>query len=293
MKFKIISEEIKSILKQIIYKFYIIISTIGNNGIPILEENWDNLIILDCCRYDAFRIVYEKMNIKGRLEYRISKGTNTESFLLGNFPFKYDNIVYVTGNPCVTRVLRGKVYKIINVWKRMPHPHPSLVYEAALLALKKYPSKKLIIHFVQPHGPYSDGIGEFKLVHGKIKCKVDEKTLVDWPYIGCKVIDVSNLIRGYVRDLKLVMFYVKKLIDFLPGRTVVTADHGEAFGEKFGPLGLLRIYGHPAGIRIEPLVKVPWLVIEPKEKAEHVNLDKELIKICILNLKLLGRLEAK
>ena len=44
---------------------------------------------------------------------------------------------------------------------------------------------------------------------------------------------------------------VERLKEQLPGRVILTADHGEAFGEY-------RLYGHGAGLRIEGLVKAPW-----------------------------------
>jgi len=77
------------------------------------------------------------------------------------------------------------------------------------------------------------------------------------------------------------MPYVKKLVDILPGRTVVTADHGEAFGEKIHPLIPIRVYGYPSEIRIPTLVKVPWLIISPEEKEpkDPKDLRKELAKV--------------
>ena len=41
----------------------------------------------------------------------------------------------------------------------------------------------------------------------------------------------------------------------LPPRTVITADHGEAFGE-------CGIFGHPPGLLLPELIEVPYLTIE-------------------------------
>jgi hypothetical protein len=42
-----------------------------------MQEDWDNLIILDACRYGAF----ERNNtIPGALEYRFSRGSMTGEF---------------------------------------------------------------------------------------------------------------------------------------------------------------------------------------------------------------------
>ena len=60
--------------------------------------------------------------------------------------------------------------------------------------------------------------------------------------------------KAYAENLKFVLEYLKKLICNLQGKIVITADHGEAFGEK----GVL---GHPYGVHIRELVEVPWFTV--------------------------------
>jgi len=55
----------------------------------------------------------------------------------------------------------------------------------------------------------------------------------------------------------------------LAGKTVVTADHGQAIGERFRPVPI-RYYGHPAGVYADPLVTVPWLVDNRGDRKEIV-----------------------
>jgi len=68
----------------------------NTEGTYIFDENWDNLIILDACRYDSFSKYNE---YDGELQYRISRGSSTKEFLRGNFqgPNHYDT-VYCSGN---------------------------------------------------------------------------------------------------------------------------------------------------------------------------------------------------
>ena len=42
---------------------------------------------------------------------------------------------------------------------------------------------------------------------------------------------------------------------------MITADHGELFGEWVGPLPA-PIYGHTPQLRAEPLIKIPWFVVD-------------------------------
>ncbi|MCQ6254055.1 hypothetical protein [Methanocaldococcus sp.] len=294
----------------------------NNDGIYIFNEQWDNLIILDACRYDIFKEEFKNRKTKGKLEYRISRGTDTPSFLMENFNSKekYNDIIYLSTNPYVEKLLKGKFYKIVSVWKecldkRYTGVPPKILYEYAVYYMKKYSNKKLIIHFTQPHSPYPNGTGEtyakeftsafLKEKIFKLRYKLDNNYYVEtWPYIGLKTLKVDKLKEGYRENLKLDIPYIKKLINILPGRTIVTADHGEAFGERLHPLLPIKVYGHPPNVRIPALVKVPWLIVEEDEKTPPDDFEKEffeikkkfeknedkIIKNAIKNLKLKGKL---
>lgn len=266
-----------------------------NNGSYILKESWDNLIILDACRYDLFEKVFRERKIKGKLECRISRGAETRTFLLENFGIgTFSDTIYITANPFVDKLLRGKFYKIISLWdKGWSEKHctvlPSTVYKYALATIQKYLDKKLIIHFIQPHYPYitapqiDDGsLTELRnsiLQHRKAEVRPPEDSLFQLSSMHFYTkIDADVHWQSYEENLNLVMSYVEKLIDFLPGQTVVTSDHGEAFGEKIHSLIPIRVYGHLPKIRIPALVEVPWLIIEPEEK-EPKNIEKEISRI--------------
>ena len=89
-------------------------------------------------------------------------------------------------------------------------------------------------------------------------------------------IDKKMLIRAYLDNLLWVMGYVKKLISILPGKIVVTADHGDSFGERLKKFPI-EIYGHPPFLHFEQLIKVPWLEVEGK--GNKVAILKELARL--------------
>jgi len=270
-----------------------------NTGTYVLNEDWNNLIILDACRYDVFK---EVNTIEGILEYRISRGTSTPEFLEENFNgrFSLRDIVYITANPWVQKLCRGK-FKIINVWAEgwdyeLGTVPPSTVYDYAVDAIQKYPEKRVIIHFMQPHLPFVNKntcrafnqevkrilgldidvstlikVGENPLTY---RNRAVKKLLID----GYKIEGIRDImIKGYRENLKLTLPYVEKLVGLLSGRTVVTSDHGEAFGEKLHPLIPLKIYSHREKTRIDSLVKVPWLIVDAD--GEHVFTEEEEAKI--------------
>jgi len=243
-----------------------------------MEEDWDNLIILDACRYDMFR---ETNDLPGVLEYKISRGSCTKEFLLENFgKTKYYDTVYITGNPLVDYWVSGCFYKVIPVWKdgwdeEYGTVLPRTMVEYSLKIQAEYPDKRLIIHFVQPHFPFIGekarneignhrGIGTRSMAMGVNEEIYDEKPGV-WELLKKRKIKAEILWDAYKDNLQTTLPYVKELVDRLRGKTVVSSDHANLFAERIPPL-FCRFHGHPCYIHTKNLTKVPWLVIESNDR---------------------------
>ncbi len=239
------------------------------NGVEILSERWDNLILLDACRFDAFKAAIQNRPLGGTLESKTSLGTDTPSFLRKNFRGKfYDDIVYVTANPQVDKCLKGHFHKIVQVWRtdwdlETRTVLPEAVVRRAAEASSNYPDKRLIIHFMQPHFPY---LGLRTI--GKIWGFSFGLGIKAYPAYGglwyglFRDLGYRSLRNYYLMGLTRALDAVANLLPLLPGRTIITADHGEAFGEhihRFIPIGVMK---HPPGVRIRELVTVPWYSIE-------------------------------
>ncbi|MCJ7450367.1 MAG: hypothetical protein MUP58_01360, partial [Candidatus Nanohaloarchaeota archaeon QJJ-9] len=150
---------------------------IPHDGVKVVDEEWDYLIILDACRYDIFKEVNE---IEGELKKKTSRGSTTIEFLNRNFTDYYDDIVYISGNgfvnpfdiheenyqrenfdsskhfyKVVPTYLEEENYEYDNVGLK-----PEAVIDKALEAEERFPEKRKIIHFMQPHTPF---IGEYQL----------------------------------------------------------------------------------------------------------------------------------
>ncbi|ASJ08346.1 hypothetical protein A3L11_03505 [Thermococcus siculi] len=264
----------------------------GNPGESIFSEEWDQLIILDDCRFDFFEAGFRERNLPGKLGWKFSLGSWTGEFLIKNFPEeKYEDMVFITSNPFVDKYLSGKFHAIISVWKtgwdeRYQTVPPRAVYDAAVKALKSYPGKKLIVHFLQPHHPYfvlkfgdrtmrviRDSISE-----GRLKMDTVQNEPLNELYLSpiYGQFHIRKLIWAYRENLRAVMPYVELLLHRLRGRTVVTADHGELFGEQVTRLLPIKVYGHGIG-RNANLIKVPWWVIDDEDR-EKLRSKKEITK---------------
>lgn len=247
----------------------------NSSGDDVIEEDWDNLLILDACRFDMFE---ERNTIEGKLETRTSKGSSTVEFLRGNFRGRdLKDTVYLTANPQYTWNIDGveaDFFKVIDLWEEDEYwddeyntVRPEKVTEKAKEVAEEHPDKRLIVHFMQPHYPFiaSDSA-------------VEDQKLSNYFW--------HNLMRGntelpkedvwdlYNQNLENVLPEAKDLVESLNGRTVVTSDHGNFVGERASPFPV-REWGHPIGIYDEKLVKVPWLVIDSDERKQITSEEKE------------------
>jgi hypothetical protein len=292
------NEYISTYFKNFVVRGLFYQRIIGNKGIYVMEEDWDNLIILDACRYDMF----EKINdIKGTSEFRISRGSNTNQFLNENFKNKsFLDTVYVTANPMVNYQVQNSFYKIIPVWKNgwsddFETVLPETMLKYSLDANMNYPFRRLIIHFMQPHYPFIDFEIRKKIgYHEGIKSRnyfleegdTNHTTQVIWNLLKNGNVDKETVWLAYEENLKIVLKYVKKLIFELEGKTIITSDHGNLFGEWLYPFPI-KEYGHYKNIFIENLIKVPWFIINKSNRKTISNNHSEELKIknAIRNIK--------
>jgi len=250
-------------------------------GVDVFEEDWDNLILLDACRYDEFAT---RHSLSGRCESRQSLGSCSAQFVRGNLDGRtLHDVVIVTANAWYEKVRAEQpgfeVHDLVVV-EEADDPNdrkqrfvdagrggwvdPSRVTERARAVNEQYPNKRLLVHYHQPHTPYigPTGVEYF----GELPFKFA------WNSDG--VIDVSDdiLRTAYRENLDIALTQVGALLPGLTGKTVVSADHGELLGDRRFPLYvpgfgcLRRRYGHPCGIYIDQLTKIPWFVVEAEER---------------------------
>jgi hypothetical protein len=241
-------------------------SEYNSEGIDVFEEDWDNLIILDACRYDAFEKLH---SIDGELKSKTSRGSMSREFARGNFSDKsLTDTVYVSANFCFPEMyeeLNTELHEFIPVHYDMPDlptARPESVTEEALHANERFPNKRLIVHYMQPHWPYIGASAErieqpddHHGMHSTIKSN------------GLSRRDVLSL---YKENVELVLSEARQLVNAFSGKTVITADHGELLGERQRPIPV-RNYGHPSGVYVDELVTVPWHICNYEERKSIVS----------------------
>lgn len=252
-----------------------------DSPVDIMEEDWDNLLILDACRYD----IYKDINyLDGELKPVVSHGSHSRAFMQGNFRSKeLHDTVYVTANPHASKISNDVFYTVVNVlesWDdKIETVHPETVMEEALDAIHEYPNKRLIVHFMQPHQPPIGPMAD------KIRKKIDLKGYpttdnTDNVRSGIKLWDAvkegdvsqPEMLQAYQESLEIVLGYCNELNDEIDGKTIITADHGEMLGERILSVSG-RKYGHPHGIDTRELKIVPWHIIESGSRRDIIRED--------------------
>lgn len=230
----------------------------GPTGVDVVEEEWDNLLILDACRYDEFERAYrERDSLDGDLRCVRSRAPYTNEFLRRNFGSRrLHDTVYVTSSPHVHKSNRGEVgeidddfHAIRHVW-RQDH-HPSTLTDAAIEAAETFPHKRLVFHYIPPHWPFFGPTGEELFGDCDYPAPWEELTS------GEESLPLDRLRVAYRENLDIALDHVERLLPELDGKTVITADHGQLLGDREFPVPV-RGYGHP-GLRVPELVEVPWL----------------------------------
>lgn len=210
----------------------------------IFDYEWDNLIILDACRFDLFN---EVTGVEG---YRYTLASGTKQYLQANFSEgNFEDIVYISDNP---HIHNSKFNELTGrnpeeVFETVFHSYlgeedkrfyTSSVAEDARTAQKLFEDERKIIHFLLPHMP-----------------TISEKSNIDWRNAERKEYSSDEVWKGYTENLNFVLEEVRDLANDLEGKTLITSDHGNLFNSN-------GVYGHTTNLPIEGLRKVPLCNLE-------------------------------
>jgi len=240
----------------------------------ILDHDWGTLIIIDACRADLFAEVAAESDLFSHWQEMRSVASSTPEWLQRTFEESHGEIVYVAGNAMVSQHRKNCFHELIESWREGYDPDTSIiapkqVTKDALQAFEKYPNKRLIIHYVQPHYPFIDypELQYAKLSFDPIFESVHSENEFHDVWEALEAGDVSKALvwEGYKHNLEVVVDEVKKLIHKIDDKIVLTSDHGNMLGGRSWPFPI-KTYGHPGYLRIKDLIKVPYCAFDGKRK---------------------------
>lgn len=211
-----------------------------DQAVHVMDEDWDTLIVLDACRADFFEETVD-VNRFDAYSRVVSLGSHSSEWTRKNFQNEsFEDTVYISANPHTTLLANNTFHELIEVWKEYDvSPNqidPTEMVTIAKRANERYPNKRLIIHFMQPHGT------------GKL------------------ISEAENRIELYRATIPAVTDIVVELAAQIDGKTVITADHGELFTS--GVRAKLGINKHKSRLRFPSLVEVPWAEINNGQRRD-------------------------
>jgi hypothetical protein len=249
----------------------------NENGVDLFGADWDNLYILDACRYDIFEKI---QNLPGELSSQESRGSTTPEFLRANITGKdLRDTVYVTAQPQIHNHddIDHSFYRVIDVWEEdwdveLGTVLPEDVAERAIEVAEQYPNKRLLVHFMQPHYPFIGETGRRRFNYNKTGVGPqtrDGGSEKFWDTVGTKINDVPEAViwKAYEENLRLVLTHVERLLTDINGRSIVTSDHGEMIYEHAWPVPVIT-NGHPGQLYVPELTRVPWHVYTNGDRRE-------------------------
>ncbi|MFC7070542.1 hypothetical protein [Halobaculum lipolyticum] len=231
------------------------------SGRSVFSEPWDVCVILDACRADELERLsgsYDWLGPVGRFPSLASCTWNWVPETVAATPAStLRETEYVAANPFPEELTEPGTFAAVDpvyayAWDDdRGTVLPRAVTDAAIRRWREGPPERLVVHYVQPHVPFltedASALGEENFSH-------DAESVRDaWDRVTAGELDRAVAVDRYRRTLETVLADVDLLLSSIDAdRVVVTADHGEAFGES-------GLYGHPQGIDLPCLTRVPWV----------------------------------
>jgi hypothetical protein len=249
-----------------------------------------------------FSQCYKEFFPTAKLEKALSPACWTREWAIKTFTSKHEDIIYISGNPNINSYMKmtdgGFTFdskkhfsKIIDVWDfgwsdKLGTIPPSNINKSFHKWYLKYPKKRFILHYNQPHGPWISIGGEPKKL-SEMKTMINEvnvnnKNSYSFPRKILRKLppalwwELRKILRikskskeeefyrihgkkgmkvAYLNDLKLVLKYVKILTESISGNWLITSDHGELLGENGW-------FGHPRNSKIKVQRYVPFMELK-------------------------------
>jgi len=256
----------------------------SKQGQSIWNEDWDLLVILDGCREDWMNTVTDEYSFIQSVDSIWSIGGHSREFIENTFingpDQEIQNTAYITANHFADDVSNLDFEIFENVNKKSyegdyPVAPAHVVTDRAITIGRENNINRVVIHYMQPHKPFfhqnnergdifmDDWSVDMNLYHSYFNNKVSKQDIHE----------------GYTDNLRYVLDEVSILLNnFDAQNTVITADHGNAVGERF-------LWDHISGVQHPVIRKVPWIetsakdnmIIKPSDYAD-IELDEDEIE---------------
>lgn len=243
-----------------------------NHGEFVFDHDWDVLIVLDACRVDALEAVAPDYDWLGPVGSMESRASHSREWMQENFVGKYAmekaRTAHVTWNAFSDyELVEDEWAELVEVWRyrwddELGALHPRWMTDAGIATWRETDAERFILHYMQPHVPYRTIDGHDALPH-ELVGEIDVGRTTIWDLLRAGDVSHDEAWDAYLDNLRWVLDDLAVLrMNLDAEKAILTADHGECFGE-WG------LYGHPDGVRIRPLINVPWVDIQAEDTVSY------------------------
>lgn len=239
-------------------------------GQNVFDRDWDLLVILDACRVDLMQEVLSTNDFEfvGNFDTHISPASASNPWMKRTFTEdrreEMAETAYITGNPFSDWQLTDDEFALLDeVWRDSwdgdaGTVRPRALTDRAISAGRNGCHQRTMVHYMQPHYPFlPDQIGE------GVPEDIGENHDDVWELLKRREVELDRVWEAYRENLELVMEDVRLLLsNFDADQAIITADHGNAVGEK-------AVYGHPSGVPTRELREVPWVSVNATDEKTH------------------------
>ncbi|WP_135664238.1 hypothetical protein [Halorhabdus rudnickae] len=252
-------------------------------GTNVFSREWDMLVILDTCRIDALRAVAPEFDFlppADEIGSLWSVGSMTAEFVANTFVSDFEgdfaNTAVFAQNSHYYTVLEERrmpederptvgawtnwqtvspnaFEHLDHVWRRTTDDIVTMesiraTTDAAVHYARRNDPERLLVHYNRPHHPYRANAIE----EDRTDEELHDHERDPFTYLR-EGGDFETVWESYLDDLRMGLRDVEHLISNVDAENVViTADHGDGFGEW----GF--VYSHPFGFPHPVVRRVPW-----------------------------------
>jgi hypothetical protein len=235
----------------------------------VYDREWDVLVLLDCATIEMMTEVSDEYAFLGEVGEHITPGTCSNEWMERTFTEDYreemQETVHVTANTSSEAYLNSRDFRRLDeVWRDgwdedLGTIPARTVTDRAIHHLREHDPERAIVHYMQPHLPFVGSDIESNVVtpmgvkgEGKMLGELHEEG-----YSRGELWDAS------VENLRYVLDDLETLLTNVDAeRVVISADHGQSFGEQ-------GYWSHPCTTYIDVLKRVPWCVTSATDAGEY------------------------
>lgn len=242
-----------------------------NRGPNIYSFDWDLVIILDACRADLMREVYDEYDFVDTFDSIDSIASKSQQWMDRTFVEEYyreiSETTYITANMFSRRLDPDEFEYLDEVWRshwddNLGTVPPRPLTDRAITEIRQNDPERIIVHYMQPHYPFIEN----KLADGinlDFAFNRDGSEVNIWSKLESGEVSKEEAWSAYRENLRFVMDEVKLLLyNAEVDNVIITADHGNSFGT-------LGIYGHPPSTPLNCLRNVPFIRTSGRDTHEH------------------------